>query len=139
MSARLSTFAAVALLSLSATSANAQDGSLARDPKDKLVPSDATGAASNWKGQPWWAPLSECAAAYALPTENKEKFQKFAGYAMMRVADDRGLKAEEAARLVIPWAQGRGRQRAETMSMGFGLERVRSNCDAMFTQYETMK
>ncbi|RYE01652.1 MAG: hypothetical protein EOP61_10625 [Sphingomonadales bacterium] len=139
MSARQLMYSAIALLVSPCTLANAQDATLARDARDKLVASDASGAVANWKDQPWWAPLSECAAAFALPTEQKEKFQTFAGHAMMRLADDRGLKAEDAARLILPWIQGRGRQRAEMMSMGFGLERVRSNCDAMFVQYQSLK
>lgn len=129
---------AAALLLGSTIPALAQEGPVVRHPNDKYVAEDAPAPASNWKGQPWWVPLAECAAAYGLPTEDRDNFQKFAGYAMMRVADDRGVKAEEAAALVLPWTQGRGRERAQMMSDAFGLDGVRANCDALFTQYESL-
>ncbi len=128
---------AAALLAL-ATALTPSAAQEVRDPKDKLVARDAAAPASNWKDQPWWTALAECAAAFRREPADKDKFQKFAGYAMMRVADDRGVKAEVAAALVLPWTEGRGQERAGIMIGAFGIGPVRANCDKLFDQYQTM-
>ncbi len=116
--------------------ASAQDAGTLRHPDDKYVPADAAAPASNWKGQPWWVALAECAASFRTEPANKTEFQKFAGYAMMRLADDRKIKAEDAAAIVIPWTGGRGMERANTMISFFGIEAVRTNCAALMVQYQ---
>lgn len=118
--------------------APSQDGQVVRHPSDKYVAKDAPAPASNWAGQPWWAALAECAAVFSLAPEDKASFQKFAGYAMMRVADDRKVKAEEAAALVLPRSQGSTNQRAQIMVGGFGMAAVRANCDKLFVQYQAL-
>jgi hypothetical protein len=139
VSIRRPAYCAIAALLIGAISpASAQQTDAVRDPRDRYVAKDAPAPASNWKDQPWWIPLAECAAVFASPPEERAEFQKFAGHAMMRLADDRSLKAEEAAGLVLPWTQGRGRQRADMMTSAFGTEAVRANCDKLFEQYQAL-
>ena len=120
---------------LGAGTASAQSGNILRDARDQYVPTDAPSPAANWADQPWWVPLAECASAYRAEPADKDEFQKFAGHAMMRLADDRGIKAEEAAAIVLPWTGERGMERAQTMISFFGIDAVRTNCGALFTQY----
>jgi len=131
---RPATIAAAILMTVATASAQHD----LRDPRDKYVAADAPSPASNWKDQPWWVPLAECAAVYRAEPVIKDQFQKFAGHAMMRIADDRKIKAEEAAAIVLPWTEGRGMERAQTMIGYFGIDAVRANCDALFTQYQAL-
>lgn len=117
-----------------------QDAPVVRHPSDKYIAKDAPAPASNWKEQPWWAPLAECAAVYGLAPEDKDKFRTFAAASLMRVMADRKIPMEEAGKLVIPWTQdqGTGRKRAEIMASAFGMQKVRAQCDNLLTQYEGM-
>lgn len=115
-----------------ALSASAQ---IARDGRDRLVPAGATGAAAGYKGQPWWAPLGECSAVFSGGGK-PDRANFFMAQAMMRVADDRTLKAEDARDLVRPWIQTTGKSRAGMLAMGFGQAAVEGNCEALLKQYE---
>jgi len=117
---------------LPALSASAQ---IARDARDRLVPAGATGPAAGYKGQPWWAPLGECSAAFTAGGK-PDRANVFMAQAMMRVADDRTLKAEEARDLVRPWVQTTGKSRAGMLAMGFGQAALEGNCEQLLKQYE---
>ena len=105
------------------------------DPRDKRVPAAATGAAAGYKGQPWWAPLGECSAAFAAGGKT-DRANLFMAQAMMRLADDRALKAEEARDLIRPWIQTTGKSCAAILAMGYGQAAVEGNCEALLKPYE---
>lgn len=113
----------------------AASAQIARDARDRLVPAGATGPAKGYREQPWWAPLGECSAAFAAG-QKQDRAAVFMAQAMMRVADDRKLKAEEARDLVRPWIQGPGKSRAGMLTMGFGQAAVEGNCEQLLKQYE---
>lgn len=108
---------------------------IARDTRDRFVPDNATGAASGYSGQPWWAPLGECSATFTAG-QKQDRANFFAAQAMMRLADDRKVKAEEARDLVMPWIQGAGKSRSGMLTMGYGQEAVEQNCEALLKQYK---
>lgn len=122
------------VLTASALSPLAASAQIARDPRDRLVPAGATGPAEGYRDQPWWAPLGECSAAFAAGGKS-DRASFFMAQAMMRLAGDRKLKAEEARDLVQPWIQGAGKSRAGMLSMAYGQAAVEQNCEQLFKQY----
>ena len=102
------------------------------------VAADATGAAGSYKSQPWWEPLSMCAAVFIDQPQQTDKFRTIAAAAMLRLMEDRKIKMEDAGALVIPHIKGKAGTRAEIMMSGYGRARVEKNCDDLMVQYKAL-
>lgn len=114
----------------------AQDWAVARHPDDKYVSASDGTPASNWNGQPWYAPLAECSEVFKLAPSDYSASEMFAGTAADRIANDRNIEFEDAYYLVLPAFASSFQTRAKTMVEAFGADNVRAQCNALYDQYE---
>lgn len=97
---------------------NSMMGRQPRVAADKLVPADAGGELVSVRGKGWWQVLSWCAGAYrfhhdevvaggnaagAVPFEERGKL--FIEFALLRLADDRGISVDDAVEVLVPEVQ----------------------------------
>jgi hypothetical protein len=104
------------------------------DPRDRMVPEGAAAPATDNIGEPWWMPLGECVAVFQQAQDNA-KANRFARLAMTRIMEDRAVKANEAAAVVVAWTKTLGGERARVMIGLFTLEEVLPRCDRLERQY----
>lgn len=108
------------------------------DPKDKLVSETATGAVSDWQGEPWWMALADCSSAWRLDPPDKAKTSLFGVAAGKRISADRGIEPKAAMADVVPYiAAGQGAERAQTHSAIWGgPDELRKRCEGVMVQYK---
>lgn len=119
-----------------ATPCSAQDWAVAQHPDDQYILSSDAAPASNWNGQPWYAPLAECGEVFKLEPLDHRSSEVFTGTAAYRIATDRKIEFEDAYYIVLPAFEVSYRKRAKTMVDAFGTEKVQMQCNALYNQYK---
>jgi hypothetical protein len=101
-----------------------------------MIAKGATGAVADWEEEPWWLALADCASAFMLDPEDRDKVKAFSVAAMKRVSTDRAIDLRQAGGVVIPYVtSGQGLERAHTTNALFGPEYLRARCDRVIIQY----
>jgi hypothetical protein len=108
------------------------------NPADKIIPADGPPEFGSWRGKAIWYAEGECGAYYRNFSKNEDAENLADGFdqsAFTRLLEDRKMKPDDVASLIIEAEHGPMKDRMEVVSISQGSGAIERRCDALGRAY----